>query len=346
MTLIKDQIALTIRDAEMAVDGISALLLFGEPGVGKTFLAEALQSMWHAPKKIFFQLYEDVEKEKLLMDINVSKLVKSMQLDYDKLEDLLTRVFNNQFSENEVNLFFKELERINKIESVIQRTQALTTLMVDCKLKNLNFQKRDARERVQSHEVIQNGVLYQAIEESHKHKTIFILDEIDKANEEVDVLLLDFIQNGRVSDPSFGVKYANRKNLIFVMTSNEERELNKALPRRIRKVRMLYPTAEQQFKIIEMKSAPIIKRLGEHRIKNIIKISEAYRKKQPIIKSNPYSIYRSINDIDALIAKQSADSILNTLYSWFSHKEEDKKLLNKLKIDNLSIKKFIEKSIL
>lgn len=283
MQIIK-QIELTIRDAENDIDGISTLLLFGEPGVGKTFLAEAVQTIWNAQHKIFFQLYEDVEKEKILMDINVPKLVEAM--------------IHRETWKGSIN------------------------------------------------DIIQNGVLYQAVESSHKQKTVFILDEIDKADQEIDILLLDFIQNGRISDPSFGVKYANRNNLIFIMTSNEERELNKALPRRIRKVRMLYPTVDQQFKIMKIKSPHIVKDMGKAKIENIIKISEAYRKQNPMIKSNPYSIYRALNDIHSLMETGTVEDVIEVFNMWFSHKETDQKIILNLKFDKKGIKNFIKENIL
>jgi len=278
MNVLK-HIDLAIKDAEYGIDGISAILLLGEPGVGKTFLGEAVVEIWEAKRKIFFQLYEGVEKEKLLMDISVPRLVKAMV-------------------------------------------------------------GKDASDQSIS-DIIQDGVLYQFVRSTQKTKTVLILDELDKADEEVDILMLDLLQNGRISDPSFGEVFANSRNGIIVMTSNEERKLNKALYRRIRKVRMIYPDPKQQFDLLNFKAEKEIIAIGEKKVNHLIKISEAYRLLKPEIKTNPYVLYRIIMDLYTMQHSEKED-IVDLIRDWFSSETHDWKLIDeKLKVDSKSFKDYV-----
>lgn len=306
MNNAKEQVEAAIRDAEYGVDGISSLILLGEPGVGKTHLAEKISEKWQSVtgvsiNKIFLQLYEGIEKEKLLYDVDVMEF----------LQKLLQKQSNQ--------LSFEE------------------------------FQK-----------VILKGVIYQAVLDSHSKKTILILDEIDKADESIDVLLLDLIQNGRISDPilknfndGIGEIKANLNNLIIVITSNEERPLNKALPRRLRKIRMHHPNPDQQYNILSKKlPKEIMRSLGRKKIKAFIQISEEYRANEPKTRSTVYQLYRAILDVNHILAKEDEQSVLNALYAWFSEYEDDRLILKNLKMkyssnnNNMSILEFIKANIL
>jgi MoxR-like ATPase len=296
---LSDQLALTIRDANKGVDGISTIILLGEPGVGKTFTAEVMMTLFKAKHKVFFQLYEGVENEKILNDINIRQLVAAM------------------------------------------------------------VQKENWKGDI--NDIIQDGFLYKLAKASWSGKVVGILDEIDKADESTDILLLDFIQNGRISDPSIkniegndyvfdGVMYANINNIALAITSNELRMLNLALLRRCRKVRMSYPTAEEIFKIIKLKVPEITEELGKKRILEVIKISDAYRAKKPIVKSNPATIYRVIHDLQAFYKKGKTDEnairLIDSLKAWFTDKAKDEVIIDKLKIDNKELKSFIKSNIL
>ncbi|MEM5808998.1 MAG: MoxR family ATPase [Candidatus Aenigmatarchaeota archaeon] len=81
------------------------------------------------------------------------------------------------------------------------------------------------------------GAVAQAVILSQQQRVVLLLDEIDKAREHVDALLLDFLQSGRVQLPlGYGGQkefYARRENLVVIVTDNQVRELSEPLLRRL-----------------------------------------------------------------------------------------------------------------
>jgi MoxR-like ATPase len=63
--------------------------------------------------------------------------------------------------------------------------------------------------------------------------SVACLDELDKAPERVDALLLDFLQNGRVPVGGGRVLQADLSRVIFFVTTNRMRPLAEALQRRL-----------------------------------------------------------------------------------------------------------------
>jgi len=90
------------------------------------------------------------------------------------------------------------------------------------------------------------GVLLRAAMASQRGPVVLILDELDKAPERVDALLLEFLQTGRVIGP-FGERWtACPENLLVILTDNGLRPLAEPLLRRVFRYRMgfLPPSVE------------------------------------------------------------------------------------------------------
>lgn len=79
------------------------------------------------------------------------------------------------------------------------------------------------------------GPLPEALIKSKKKKTVLVLDEFDKTRPTADALLLDYLQNCRVSVRIKDEKVitGNPENLIVVLTSNDERDFSEPLLRRV-----------------------------------------------------------------------------------------------------------------
>jgi MoxR-like ATPase len=79
------------------------------------------------------------------------------------------------------------------------------------------------------------SVLPQALVKSKRHKVVLVLDEFDKTRPSTDALLLDFLQNVRVSARFEGeeVIEGNSQNLVVFLTSNDMREFSEPLLRRV-----------------------------------------------------------------------------------------------------------------
>jgi MoxR-like ATPase len=87
--------------------------------------------------------------------------------------------------------------------------------------------------------VRQDGVLAVAARLAEEHDLVVVLlDEVDKGSERAEVLLLDWLQSGRVPiRPGVHLR-TQLARVLVVLTSNGARPLSDALLRRVRRVRM------------------------------------------------------------------------------------------------------------
>lgn len=86
--------------------------------------------------------------------------------------------------------------------------------------------------------VRQPGVLAVAAEASHDGRVVLVIDELDKAPDRAEALLLDFLQTGRVPIAPGRHLRADVTRLRVVATSNGQRAHSDALMRRFRRVRI------------------------------------------------------------------------------------------------------------
>lgn len=82
------------------------------------------------------------------------------------------------------------------------------------------------------------GVLTKTAIASQSGKVVLCLDEIDKAPQRAESLLLDFLQHGRVYLPDGQKIQGNLKNMAVIITSNAVRPLMEATLRRCYRMKM------------------------------------------------------------------------------------------------------------
>lgn len=100
-------------------------------------------------------------------------------------------------------------------------------------------------------DMVSLGVLPTAAHLSQQQRVVLVLDELDKAHPSVDALLLDFLQSARLSLPHLGEIRANTKNLLVVITKNDERDLAEPLLRRVRPVLLSWPPVEVEVAMVQ-----------------------------------------------------------------------------------------------
>lgn len=98
--------------------------------------------------------------------------------------------------------------------------------------------------------VRQPGILALAAEASATGEVVLLIDELDKAPERVEHLLLDALQSGRVPVAPGRHLRLNAANLLVFITSNGDRELGDALSRRCRRVELGRLSAEQEVALL------------------------------------------------------------------------------------------------
>jgi len=82
-----------------------------------------------------------------------------------------------------------------------------------------------------------------------ENNSIFLVDEIDRSDEEFEALLLEILAENQVSIPELGTISSKNQNLT-ILTSNATRELSEALRRRCLYFYLDYPSIDIETKVI------------------------------------------------------------------------------------------------
>jgi MoxR-like ATPase len=91
--------------------------------------------------------------------------------------------------------------------------------------------------------------LLEALESDPSQPVVLLIDEIDRADDEFEAFLLEFLSDFAVTIPELGTITARRRPIV-VLTSNRTRELHDALKRRCLYHWIDYPTPERERAIV------------------------------------------------------------------------------------------------
>ena len=111
---------------------------------------------------------------------------------------------------------------------------------------------------------------------------VLLIDEIDRADEEFEAFLLEFLSDYQVSIPEIGTVTATSAPIV-VLTSNRSRELSEALKRRCLHLQLDYPDAEMEQEIVRLKAPGIDGRLAAELVRTVQGIRELELRKAPSI---------------------------------------------------------------
>jgi len=112
--------------------------------------------------------------------------------------------------------------------------------------------------------------------------TVLLIDETDKADVEVEGLLLEVLSDFQVTIPELGTVTATRRPLV-VLTSNATRELSEALKRRCLYLALDYPSAEREREIVLSRVPDLAPGLAEQLVRTIRALRALELKKSPSI---------------------------------------------------------------
>ena len=91
--------------------------------------------------------------------------------------------------------------------------------------------------------------LLEALEADPAEAVVLLIDEIDRADDEFEAFLLEFLSDFAVTIPELGTIVARRRPVV-ILTSNRTRELHDALKRRCLYHWIDYPTPEREREIV------------------------------------------------------------------------------------------------
>ena len=112
--------------------------------------------------------------------------------------------------------------------------------------------------------------------------TVLLIDETDKADVEVEGLLLEVLSDFQITIPELGTIRATRRPIV-VLTSNATRELSEALKRRCLYLHLDYPSAEREKAIVLSRVPEIAEQLADSLVRTVRALRSMELKKSPSI---------------------------------------------------------------
>lgn len=144
----------------------------------------------------------------------------------------------------------------------------------------LRIQATSADDDIFSEEFLLERPLLKAIRSTEP--TVLLIDETDKADVEVEGLLLELLSDFQVTIPELGTVEAVRKPYV-VLTSNATRELSEALKRRCLYLHIEYPTPERERDIVLSQVPTIRADLAEQLARTVATLRTLELKKAPSV---------------------------------------------------------------
>jgi len=111
---------------------------------------------------------------------------------------------------------------------------------------------------------------------------VLLIDEIDKADQEFEAMLLEVLSDFQVSIPELGVIEA-RSRPLALLTSNNSRELTEALKRRCLYLWLDYPDAARELEIVRLHAPELSETIARRLVEVVHRVRELDLKKPPSI---------------------------------------------------------------
>ena len=111
---------------------------------------------------------------------------------------------------------------------------------------------------------------------------VLLIDEIDRADEEFEAFLLEFLADYQVTIPEIGTVEATHAPVV-ILTSNRTRELSEALKRRCLHLQLDYPNKELELEIVRLKAPGVGDELLEELVGTVQELRTLDLRKAPSI---------------------------------------------------------------
>jgi MoxR-like ATPase len=144
----------------------------------------------------------------------------------------------------------------------------------------LRIQATSADDDIFTEEFLLERPLLKAIRT--REPAVLLIDEMDKADVEVEGLLLELLSDFQVTIPELGTITAARRPYV-VLTSNATRELSEALKRRCLYLHIEYPTPERERDIVLAQVPELPAGLAEQLARTVATLRALELKKAPSV---------------------------------------------------------------
>jgi MoxR-like ATPase len=115
--------------------------------------------------------------------------------------------------------------------------------------------------------------LLEALEADPAQPTVLLIDEIDRADDEFEAFLLEFLSDFAVTIPELGTIQARRRPIV-ILTSNRTRELHDALKRRCLYHWIDYPQPEREREILQARLPGVPERIAARVVEAVGKLRD------------------------------------------------------------------------
>ncbi len=185
----------------------------------------------------------------------------------------------------------------------------------------------DIHDDVFAEEFLMSRPLLTAIR--NPHATVLLIDETDKADVEVEGLLLEVLSDFQVTIPELGTITAARRPIVF-LTSNATRELSEALKRRCLYLHLDYPDADREKAIVLSRVPEVAEQLADTLVRTVRALRALELKKSP-------SIAESIDWARTLVAlgldTLDEQAVKDTLGVVLKHASDHERAATQLKLN-------------
>ncbi|TLF79229.1 AAA family ATPase [Nocardia cyriacigeorgica] len=183
------------------------------------------------------------------------------------------------------------------------------------------------REHVFTEEFLLSRPLLAAIR--NPEPTVLLIDELDKADVELEGLLLEVLGDYQVSIPELGTIRAVRKPFV-ILTSNANRELSEALKRRCLYLHIDYPTAELERAIVRLRVPELDAALTEPVVRTVGALRQLPLRKAP-------SVAETVDWARTLVAlgarRLTGTMVRSTLGVLLKHQSDHRVAVERLELD-------------
>ena len=139
---------------------------------------------------------------------------------------------------------------------------------------------KEIEKEIYSEKYLLKRPLLKAITWRGEKPPILLIDEIDRADEEFEALLLEILSEYQITIPEIGTIRAEKKP-ITILTSNRTRDIGDGLRRRSLYLYLTYPTKEREYRIVKRKVPEADDRLVKESIAFIHRLRRTDISKKP-----------------------------------------------------------------
>ncbi|MDI3328941.1 MAG: MoxR family ATPase [Alicyclobacillaceae bacterium] len=159
---------------------------------------------------------------------------------------------------------------------------------------------------------------------------VLLIDEVDRADEEFEALLLEFLSEFQITIPEMGTFRADEPPIV-ILTSNRTRDLSDALRRRCLYVWVDYPSLEQEADIISLHVPEIAPQLAKQ-------VARGVRRLRKLSLLKPPGLAESIDFAQALTelgAEELDEDVIRLTLGCLLKTQEDMDVLREKGLDVL-----------